>query len=256
MHFFKTAFVATGLIGLSLYLWRVAYALDDFGDWAILALTPLAVLLYFGFRPLVLDPWKARLRIALREESPLSHILTGKIRATLLSLAFTAVTIFLLAWRALAASPLEGALMLALVFISGIAYSGSQALLARHFHQPFARAAAISWATWLVALPFTLIVAVSIWSYTSYPGVMIDATFREALQIGIDNLPARRGWIAEVLTVPYAYEAGKLWVVLQLKEYPVVAAFFSLDAALFSIILARASIVVTQFIQSNSRSGV
>lgn len=251
-YFLQNSFVATGLIGLCLYLWRLAYALSD---WAVLALTPLALLLFFGFWRLMLYPWKAKLLIALREESPLAQFMTGKIRAALLSLAFTTIAVFILAWKALSVSASEAGILLSLIFVSGIVFSISQGFLERHLHQPFACATATSFSTWAVALPFTVLVAFWTWSNVVYPGAMIDATFREALQIGFDKLPDRGGWIAEGMAIPYVYESGKLWVVVQFKEYPFVAALFSLDTALFSIILARASIVVTQFIHSNSRDG-
>ena len=65
----RDSILATMMIGLSLYVWRLGYAVSD---WAILALTPLSVFLYLGFWRLVLNPWQAKLLIALRESSPLA----------------------------------------------------------------------------------------------------------------------------------------------------------------------------------------
>jgi len=243
--------MTTALIGFSLYLWRLVYPPSD---WAILTLVPLAIALFLGFWRLVLYPWKAKLRLALREESPLSKFITGGIRAAFLSIAFTGITTFVLAWLALSASAWEGAFLLFLVFLASVAFSYAQNVLVRHFYQPFAYATATSFATWMIALPATLLVAYWTWSNAVYPGEMINATFREALQLGISRLPDRGGWIAEVMAIPYAYEAAKLWVVVQFKEYPFVAAIFSLDTALFTIILARASIVVTELIQSKAQA--
>lgn len=251
MKILLSASIATCLIGLPLYLWRVAFA---FSDWAILALIPLVVLLYIGFWPLTLAPWTAKLRLSLREESPLNHILTGRIRATLVAFSFSVLTTTLLAWQVLEASLLEASYMLALTFISGSIFSGSQTILTQHFHQPFARSYATSLATWMVALPFTLVVAVSTWSYTTYPGALLDASFQEALQLGWDKLPARNSWGTEFLSVFFAYTAGTLWAVIELREYPWVAAIFSLDNAFFCVVLSRSSIIVTQFIQSSSSS--
>jgi hypothetical protein len=50
---FKNVFAATLLIGLSFYLWRIA---NEFGDWAIVALVPLSLVIYRGFWMLALDP--------------------------------------------------------------------------------------------------------------------------------------------------------------------------------------------------------
>ena len=70
------ALAATALTGLSLYLWHVAY---DSSDWGVLALIPPAVVIFIGVWPLNLDPWKARLRLALRDDSPLTTFLTGRL---------------------------------------------------------------------------------------------------------------------------------------------------------------------------------
>jgi len=249
---FKDAASATALIGVSFYLWRIAY---NSSDWAVLALLPLALVVFVGFWPLMLAPWKARLKVILRETSPLSQILTGKIRATLLSVAFTLVTIIVLAWQALSATLAVNAIMLAAVFASGFIFSVGQRLLVRHFYQPFARVIATNLVTWVVALPLMLIIAITTWGWSPIHNTMLDANFLEALQIGMENLPTRRGWISEVLAVPYAFESAKFWAIIQIKNYPQVAtlfsALFSLDAALYSFILCRVSIVVTQFVENN-----
>lgn len=248
LHSLKAAVAATLFTGLSLYIWRLAF---EFSDWAAVALLPLALIIFVGFWPLTLQPWRARLRVALREDSPLSHILTGKIRALILSVPFTAISVVLLAWQSVSATRIEALIMLFAVFFSGCVFATGQETLTRHFHQPFARVIATSVVTWAVALPFTLIVAISSWAWVAMPGDMLTASLPEALQIGLNNLPARRGWIAEVLAVPYAYEAAKLWVVVQLRGYPIVGALFSLDAALISFVLCRVGIVVTQFVETH-----
>ncbi|MDU8912489.1 hypothetical protein [Aestuariicoccus sp. MJ-SS9] len=242
---FIKAVGSTAFLGLSLYLWRVGY---HFSDWAILALLPMAVLLFFGSWPLIIDPWKERLHLALLPQSPLSRLLSGKFRTAFLAMTFVFVSVALLAWQCLTASPLQATILLMLVFTAGFSFSWSQDFLVRHFRQPFARYWATSLGTWLVAAPFTLIIAWITWSSESQPGEMLTATFQEALKIGIDQLPARRGLIAELLSWLYAYDAAKLWLVIQYKEYRMLAVFFSLDAALLGFVLARASIIITNFI--------
>jgi hypothetical protein len=207
----------------------------------------LAVVIYAGAWPLLLDPWKARFRVAVREDSALSRILTGKIRATALALFFTVAAVLLLAWQALSVGVAEGAILVLAAFTAGSVFAAGQSFLAHHFHQPFARAIATSVVTWIVAIPFALILSLSTWAWAAMPGSMLDASFSEALRLGLDRLPARGGWIAEVLAVPYAYDAAKLWLVVQLRDYPLVAVAFSLDAALVSFVLCRVSIVATQF---------
>jgi hypothetical protein len=242
------AFAATALTGLSLYLWRIAYSSSD---WAVLALIPLAVVIFIGVWPLNFEPWKAHLQLALRHDSPLTTLLTGRIRSAILSLSFTFVAIILLAWQALTAAASDAVIILATFFITGCIYSAGYDLLQRHFHHPFARAFAASLVSWLVALPFTLIVAGYTWAWGSQPGAMLDAGLQEALQIGLANLPERGGWIASILAVPYGYEAAKLWGVVQLYDYPAAGVLFSLDTALFGFVLCRTAIIVTLFVETH-----
>jgi len=244
----KNAFAATVLTGFSLYIWHITY---NFGDWAALALIPLALVIGVGIWPLMLDPWKARLHLALRRDSPLGKILTGRIRAAFLSAVFTFVAVTLFAWQALSVSLAQAAVMLAAFFLSACIFSTGQNILLRHFHQPFARVLATSLVTWGVALPFTLIIAFWTWRWAIMPGPILDASFQDALRIGLDKLPEREGWIAGILAVPYSYEAVKLWLVVQLRDYPAVGALFSIDAALFSFILCRSAIIITQFIDAH-----
>lgn len=242
------ALAATALTGLSLYVWRVAY---DYSDWAVLALIPMAVVIFIGVWPLNLHPWKARLRLALRDGSPLTIFLTGRFRSTVLSVCFTCVAIILLAWQALNASESDAMVMVVTFLLSSCIFSAGHDFLMRHFHQPFARVYATSLVTWLVALPFTLIVAGYTWAWGNQPGEMLDAGLQEALQIGLDNLPERGGWIASILAVPYGYEAAKLWGVVQLRDYPVAGLLFSLDTALFGFVLCRTAIIITQFVEAH-----
>lgn len=156
-----------------------------------------------------------------------------------------------MAWQALSASVFEAVIMLSGFFLASCIFSSAQYLLSLHFQQPFARSFATSLATWIVALPFTIVIAVSTWSWAVIPGAMLDASLQEALQIGLDELPARGGWVSGILAVPYGYESAKLWVVVQLRDYPIVGAFFSFDAALFSFVLCRSAVVITQCIETH-----
>ena len=67
-----------------------------------------------------------------------------------------------------------------------------------------------------------------------YPGEIRTASLSEAMMHGLQELPRRRGWIAEILAPLYAYEAGKIWVVVQLGSTKWVTILFSLETALVS----------------------
>ena len=67
--------------------------------------------------------------------------------------------------------------------------------------------------------------------------------------LGLKNLPLRQSWIAEILAPMYAYEAAKLWIVVQLGGSKWAVILFSLDTALISFIFARVSIVLNLIVQ-------
>lgn len=83
------------------------------------------------------------------------------------------------------------------------------------------------------------------------PGEMLNASFSEVMFRGLGDLPDRGGWIGAILTIPSRYEAAQLWIVIQLKDYPIVGILFSLDAALFAFVLCRSAVVTTQFVEQN-----
>ncbi len=245
---FQIAAVATLMTTLSLYLWRISYILSD---WAILALMPMAAVIAISYWSFSLDPWKAHLDMALRDDSSWERWVSGRIRATLLSTAFTLGSVTLLAWQAFRASVSEAIAMLFFFFISALAYSFTQKFLLQHFRQPFARSFTTSLVTWCVAVPASIAIAMTAWSFTAMPGKMLSADFQEAVQIGLAQLPPRRGWISTIFMIPFGYEAVKIWIVVQLREYPVFGWLFSIDSALFSFILCRTSIIIAQFSEAN-----
>lgn len=245
----QTAGIATIFTGLSLFTWREGYS---YSDWAVLALLPLSIVIFSGFWPLMLQPWRARLHVMLRDDSPLGDFLTGRIRAAFLSAAFTVTAVTLLAWQAwvMPKSVLLG--LAAAFFISAVLFTEAQNYLVIHFHQPFARSIATSITTWLVAIPCTIIIAFTTWNWTKMPGSVLNATLYDAVQHGLAQLPNRSGWITYTLSLPSGYEAAKIWMVVQLRDYPSIGVLFSLDAALFSFILCRSAVIISQFTSSNT----
>ena len=244
MRSFQNALAATLLVFLSLFLWRIGYRDSDL---AVLALIPMSAVICMGAWPLMLEPWRAKLRVALREDSTMGRILTGRLRAAFLTLVFTCTAVTVLAWRALDSSLDEVVALTCGFVLAATMFAKAQSTLLRHFHTPFARSIATSLTTWTVALPFTVILAYSTWSSVKMPGMLLDAGFLEAVTIGMDRLPERGGWIAAILSVPYGYEAAKLWIVVALRDYPIVGALFSLDTALIAFVLCRTAIVIAQF---------
>ncbi len=246
------ALLAAAFVALSLWLWRGAY---EQTDWAVLALSPLALVLAAGSWPLARDPWRAMLRAALRKDSFLERIVTGRLRATVLSLAFAAAATAVLAWQALSTTIQEAAILLGVFCLSALAFLLAEAILGRHLHQPFARAAATSLITWTVALPFAVLFAVHTWWAVPMPGEVLGASLREAMALDPRGLPDREGWITSALRVLQGWENAKLWAVVQLPEHPVASVLYSFDAALFAFLWCRGGIVMTQVVEDHVTGG-
>ncbi len=244
----QIAIVATIMASTSFFLWRISF---KYSDWAVLALFPLTLILSTSFWSLTFHPRKAILSIALRDGSNWHKWFTGKIRATFMSTAFTLGAITILAWQALRASTSEAALMLTIFFISAVSYSFLEKFLSQNVRQPFSRFLATTPVTWCLAIPATITIASAFWHFSNIPGQMVDASFQESLEIGLSQLSSREGWISKSLSAFSGYEAAKLWVAMQLRDYPAIGWLFSLDTALFSIILCQTSIVVTQFVEAH-----
>lgn len=236
------------LSGLLLYLWRLSYT---FSDLAALWLLLLAAMIFFGNWSLVIGHWLAERGIVLKPESWLSRWLSGRILALFSSTMLVGALVPFLAWKALNMSAVEAAVLIGLVFSAAWLFLWARGFVSRHFIPPFDRIHALRPSAWLVGVPFAIVLCLVSWRTTSVPLSMLDASFSEAVRSGFDALPERRGWIAEVLAFGHAFNAAKLWLMVQLRDYPLVAMLFNLDAALFGFLAARAAVVVTNFIDTH-----
>lgn len=244
---FKNAATASLFAALCLTLWRLGYA---YTDWAALVLLLLGGVIGLGLWPLVLAPWQSQLRVALRADSPLGRILTGRIKAFVVSSLFCGLAVAVLAWQALSVSWGGAAMGLALFFLCAVAFAWAEQRLRVHLHQPFAPSVAAVLVTWALALPFTALIAWFNWSALVIPGAMLKASFPEALVLGQAQLPAHGGPITALLAIPCAYDGAKMWLVVQLRDYPLVGVLWCVEAALFAFVLARSAIAVMQFMQT------
>lgn len=239
--------MAVAALFLPLYLWRITYPVSD---WAVLALLPLLLMLFFENLSFSTVIFQARLRAAIKTESPFKSILSGRITAYLGTVSFVVISIPLLAWQALVSSPLEIFILIALSIFSGALFISLKSRLLSHFHYPFADAIAILFGAVIAGVTFTLIMAWINLNFVNYPGEIRTASLPEAIMQGLQDLPRRRGWIAEVLAPLYAYEAGKIWAVVQLGSSKWVTILFSLETALVSFVFARASIILTLHVKT------
>ena len=239
-------FLSAALLFLTLYIWRIVY---PWSDWASLGFIPLTLILFFGYMRHSVDIYRARLHTAIKTESSLSSILKGNVWATLKTFSLLLVAIPLMAWLALVSEIHETITLLVLCLLSGGLFTFLQLRISSHFHKPFSDMIAVSSGTWIIAIFFIPIIAWINFGYTSHAGENLTADLGEAVMLGLKNLPLRQSWIAEILAPMYAYEAAKLWIVVQLGGSKWAVILFSLDTALISFIFARVSIVLNLIVQ-------
>lgn len=229
-----------------LLLWSSLYPQSD---WAAAVLIPLAIGIFIGWYAPAAALARARLQVAIRATSWLSRWMTGRLGAALAAFLFTLAAVPVLAWQALTAAPEEALGLAALPLVAGGLSLGVQAMLRPHMNPPFARSAGIAAGTWGAALMFLPVLAWLNWSFASHPGAFRGASLDQAVMLGMQALPERRGPIAEFLSVFYAWDAAKLWLAVTFGSWRGVTILFSINAALVAIIVARASAVLTDFVQ-------
>ncbi|MYJ95522.1 MAG: hypothetical protein F4053_08060 [Proteobacteria bacterium] len=144
----------------------------------------------------------------MRKKSWVSKFLRGRIRATIDSLVFVTFAVPILAWQALGtAGPIAPILVLLCIVASSMSL-GFRCWLQRHFHAPFAASWSYALGAGAAAIVFVPILAWINWKYVLFPGEFLSLDFLEAVQFGVaEQLPPRRGWIAEILALPFAIES-------------------------------------------------
>ncbi|WP_405402664.1 hypothetical protein [Paracoccus sp. Ld10] len=242
------AAVGTLIPALLLYLWKVSYGITDL---AIIWLLFIAALIFLGNRLLVLQRWRAERRLVLREDSFVAPWMTGQLGAFLSSILLVAVLIPALAWHALTMPADVAGILCALSFAAGAMFQALRSFFQRHLVPPFDRVFASGPSTWLIGLPFAFILFYVTWHAPDIPTEIRPASFVDALSIDLHQLPERGSWLSQIFRLASDFDSVKLWIVTQADEYPEVAAFYNLDMVLFGLLTARASIVITNFIDNH-----
>lgn len=241
------ASLAASVYLLSLYLWRSIYPLSDLGA---LFLIPLCVMIFFGTLAPANDLYRARALAAVRPSSPYLNLLSGRLRAILISTAFIITFTPVLAWLALTAHPVEIIAYIALCLLSAAISWALQIRLCRHLRPPFARATGIAAGWLLTATPFVFIIGWVNFKYSSFFESVQTLDLASAVLLSLENLPDRRGWLAELFSVFYATEATKLWLAVRIEQagrWPGI--LFSLDSALVAFIVARSFLSTVEFVR-------
>ncbi|MEX0971202.1 MAG: hypothetical protein WD046_12240 [Paracoccaceae bacterium] len=209
----------------------------------------LGALLFTGVFSTTSIICRAQSRIAFRPDSPLAKFFTGRLRALLRALVFTAIATPVLAWQALRLDTYVVAGLLALCFVSSLLSLWIEARAKPHLAAGFDRAAAVKLAGVLPLILFIPLLGWLNWTYVSIPVAMLTAPLAEATLIVLAELPPRAGWLNEVLAFFFAVDAAKLWLTFKLGETGWAPIFYSLDAALVAIIVAHASARLTSLVK-------
>jgi hypothetical protein len=233
-------------VTLSLYLWRIFYPLTDL---AVLFMVPLSLFLFVGSFRSSSAVYRAIVNAAVRGDSPYVWLLTGRLRSFLGALIFVFLAMPLLAWHAIASTMAELLLFGVLCFSASILFAVTLKQLLRHLTPAFARTTALTASTLIVSMIFIPLLAWSNWNFTHQPEAIRSVSLGQALQLGFEQLPVRRGLVAELLSPLFAMEYAKLWFVVQDESPKWFSFWYSIDAALISIIAARASAVLTTIAQ-------
>jgi hypothetical protein len=240
-----TIVIAQVALFIPLAMWRWIYPVSD---WAVLPLLILWLMLCKGTYVPAAATYRARLSIELRSESFLSNYLTGRFHAGIAALVFSFLAMPVLAWQALTVTPAEATGFIVLGIFSSVVVSALHAWLGRHFTPWVARSASISIAAIFTAVIFVPVLACINWYYTPHPAEILDSSIADAISITIDDLPQRRGWVAEILGIFYAFDGAKLWLSTRFGSSGWITGLYSLDAAFTGFILARSSAILTSFL--------
>ena len=232
---------------VSLGLWRQAVTVSD---GAVLALLPLAVVVFLGvFRPL-LAARQASLRVVLRPGGRLAGIVTGRFGALGGALLFTLVAVPVLAFTAIRADRTEG-LALVLLFVTSCAPSvGIRAGLGRSITDSHSRLWGHRIAAVVAGTLFSAVLFWLHWAVISRPGAVAGQGFAESLQAAILELPPRSAWLRVVLEPFAVIEAAKLWLATAMHGTFRAGMVYSLDAALVGFVVARCAVAALDFTES------
>lgn len=248
MRAVSIAAVGTLIPALLLYLWKISYGISDL---AVIWLLFIAALIFLGNRLLVLQRWRAERRVVLRDSSFIAPWMTGQLWAFISSILLAAALIPALAWHALTMPAAVSGILCALAFASGAIFLTLRLVFLRHFMPPFDRVFASGPSTWAVGLLFAFLLFYVTWHAQDIPSEMLSASFLQALSIELHDLPDRGSWLSRAVALASDFDSVKLWIVTQADDYPAVVAFYNLDMVLFGLLTARASIVITNFIETH-----
>ena len=232
------------LFFLSLKAWSLG---TEFSDLSILALLPLTLFIFSVSWKVSFDTWRSQYYVVVRKNSKYYNVFNGKLRATAVAAFYTLTSIPLMAWQFLSASKDQFLTLMMCVILAGISYIFIAGYTKNHLHPPYDQIVAIKLATWFAAI-------CCFWSfwYLAWiePHVGLKWGLEEALTYGVSQSPNQNSILSPIFSLLSAIDAFKLWVTVQLREYPLFPILLSVDVALISFLLARISVIIVHFVET------
>jgi hypothetical protein len=189
----------------------------------------------------------------VKPQTKLAPFLTGRLGAALFSLGFAILATAILIWQIIVGSWVEITLLLAAAGISAIAFMACKRFFTRFLFHPFDAI----WATRLATIVVTPVIIAAFyhftWAHAQFPGEFLNTSFTQAMWLQPHDLPERDSALLDVFSIMQVQTATKLWLVAELKEYPIAARLFSLDNALFALIATRSFVLIASYMDARTQ---
>ena len=238
----RAAASATLVFVVLLASWHVSYAYTDFG---ILPLLGLALMIGYASFRLTVAIHGARRSVVVRPGSPWTPWLTGRLSASLIACGTIIVIIPVLAWTSLTVGPAEAACLLAIFAASGLLSQWFHTVFTAHLTPPFAEGWSVAAAVLIVGCCAVMVLFTLNEALFTHPAVELSGDFVPTFQSVMSHLPERRGWVSEILSVPAAVEAAKLWFTATYADYWPAVTAYCLQASFVAFAVAQAGALMS-----------
>lgn len=233
-----------------LCIWRLCFPFTDF---AFFALTPIFVVLLVSSYKAHFLVNKHIYTLAIKHESQLKNILSGRLSACCRALLFSSSATFTIAYVSISLDIINSKILIFSVlfgFFISLIYSN---YISKHLNPPYSDYLGIKSMSYFLSLLLVGSLAQQSWAQETYSVSLMDANFLNALLIGIKNAPkhSEGSMIAEVLAPLYAYDAFKFWAVNKLGGSFILKILLSIDSAIVGVLLAKSIISVSFFFNIN-----
>lgn len=221
-------------LGLPLVLWAMTYPATD---WAVLALLPLAVMMFAGVYGPARALNQARLAVVLQPGSAGARWMTGRLSAAWRAGLFTSVAVPVLAQQALVVTVPELICLVSLCLMAGLLVVALRRWLAGQMTAPFARWATLALAAMLAAVMVLPVLVWVNWFLVPRPAVVAGQSVADAMQAAL--AAQRADWVGQAVGGLMAADAARLWAVDALRPSVWPAVVYCLHAGLVGFVVAR-----------------